>query len=427
MDVLFTNPPNVRWRRGQIFYGCRAGSRWPWSSPNGPTEYACFPFFMAYACATLQEHGVEAHLYDTLVRQEFDYGPYIDRVREMAPQIVVIETSTPTIDIDLSLARRFAYFSEVALSGPHATIFADDLIKFPYVRYVLKGEYELSSLAMWKTRAPGIYDHIAFDDVDKSPYPYRDPEVINGYWEPTMQTPRPQLQVYASRGCPFKCTYCMWPKVMYNRQFRARKPKAVADEIRYCISSFGSKSILFDDDTFNIGTERISALCDELSSIGLPWSMMGRLDTSPEWLFDKMVDSGCTGMRFGVETFSEKIQKNIKKDLDTDKAISMLRYLKQKHPNMPIHITTMHNLPGENSEDRKYNWSVIKELGFDDLNQIHNHQLSTCIPFPGTELYEQLDAMGFGEQLRDFYAYDGSPSIESELSKAIATLGRSMG
>jgi hypothetical protein len=129
MDVLFVNSPNVRWLRGHIRFGCRAGSRWPWTSPDVPTDYACFPFFMAYACATLRERGVDAHLYDTLVRRQFDYGPYIETVQKMSPHIVVIETSTPTIDIDLSLARRFSFFSEIALSGPHATIFADELIR----------------------------------------------------------------------------------------------------------------------------------------------------------------------------------------------------------------------------------------------------------------------------------------------------------
>jgi len=344
--------------------------------------------------------------------KEFDYGPAIDHIIGRNPTIVVIETSTPTIDIDLIMARRCAQVSEVALSGPHASIFAEDLIKLPYISYVLKGECELTSFDMWSSRREGIYECRPIEDIDAAPYPYRDPDVINNYWDPSpVPTPRPQLQVYASRGCPFKCTYCMWPKVMYNREYRTRSPKSVADEIRYCISTFGSKSILFDDDTFNMGTERISALCDELARIGLPWTMMGRLDTSPEWLFDKMVDSGCAGMRFGVETFSGKIQKNIKKGLDPDKAIDMLRYLKRKYPDLPIHITTMHNLPGETPEDREYNCSVIQELGFGDLSHIHNHQLSTCIPFPGTELYEQLVALGFGEQLRDFHAYDGNPSI----------------
>lgn len=426
MDVLFVNAPNVRWLHGQIRFGCRAGSRWPWTSADIPTDYAPFPFFMAHAVSHLRSQGIDAGLYDAVAYKEFDYGPFIDHIICKEPTIVVIETSTPTIDIDLMMARRFAQISKVALSGPHATIFAEDLIKLPYVSYVLKGEYELSSYDMWTSRREGIYECRPVEDIDSAPYPHRDPDVINNYWDPSpVPIPRPQLQVYASRGCPYQCTYCMWPSVMYAHKFRPRNPRCVAEEIKFCIGQFGSKSIFFDDDTFNIGTERVSSLCNELGAIGLPWTMMGRLDTSPEWLFDKMIDSGCVGMRFGVETFCSHIQNNIKKMLDVEKAIRMLEYLKQKHPSLPIHITTMCNLPGETTKDRDYNNEVVQKLGFNDLSHIHNHQLSTCVPFPGTELYKQLAAMGFGEQLLDFHAYDGNPSIENELSKAITTLGRS--
>ncbi|MBL0320629.1 MAG: radical SAM protein [Alphaproteobacteria bacterium] len=425
MDVLFVNAPNVRWTHGHIRFGCRSGSRWPWTSVDNPTDYAPFPFFMAHATSYLKSKGVNAGLYDAVVRREFDYGPAIEYIIGRKPTIVVIETSTPTIDIDLIMARRCALFSEVALSGPHATIFAEELSKLSYISYVLKGEYELSSYDMWSSRRKGVYECCPVEDIDTAPYPYRDPEVINNYWDPSpIPIPRPQLQVYASRGCPYQCTYCMWPSVMYAKTFRPRNPLSVAAEIKFCLERFNSKSIFFDDDTFNIGTERISSLCDELQVIGLPWTMMGRLDTSPKWLFDKMVDSGCAGMRFGVETFCAHIQKRIKKMLDVDKAINMLEYLKVKHPHLPIHITTMCNLPGETSQDRDFSNAIVEKLGFDNSGRIHNHQLSSCVPFPGTDLYKQLDSMGFGKQLLDFYAYDGSQSNESEISKAIVSLGR---
>jgi radical SAM superfamily enzyme YgiQ (UPF0313 family) len=343
-------------------------------------------------------------------------------VRAFGPAIVVLETSTPTIDIDLAMARRLSRFSEIALAGPHASVFADDLARLPYVTYVLRGEYELSAVEMWRSRRPGVYAHRPREDVDDAPYPLRDPAVIGGYWDPSMPTARPQLQVYASRGCPYRCTYCMWPPVMYANTFRPRAPARVADEIRHCVAEYGSRSILFDDDTFNIGTDRISALCDELGRIGLAWTMMGRLDTSPPWLFDKMVDSGCVGMRFWVETFSGKLQANIKKRLDPDRAISMLRHLKERHPRLPIHITTMRDLPGETPEDRAHDVRVIRELGFESLGGLHNHQLSSCVPFPGTELHAQLVDLGFGEQLRDIHAFDGSPGSATELSKAITGL-----
>lgn len=425
MEVLFTNSPFVEVVDGHTRYGITAGSRWPWSISDGASDYIPFPFFMAYAVAVLRKAGANVGMYDSVAVQEFDYESYYQHVKEMNPKIIVIETATPTIHLNLRVAERFSQIlpsCEIALCGPHATVFAEDLIKLPYITYILKGEYELNAVEMWQTRHPGIYEYRPIDDIDSCPYPYRDPKTINSYWEQLGVGVRPQLQIYASRGCPFSCTFCMWTAVMYKGKHRARSPAAVADEIRYCVDSFGSKSILFDDDTWNIGNERISSLCDELKKIGLPWSMMGRTDTSPIWLFDKMVDCGCGGIRFGIETFSEKVLKRINKKLDPKDAIGVLEYLSTTYPHIKLHITTMKGLPIETDADRQYNLEIIRKIGFDSTNPTRTHQCATCIPFPGTPLYNVLKRLGHGEKLKDFSMYDGSPDKSNILSEIITEI-----
>ena len=454
MQVLFTNPPYVRmegacpennfrgkgilWRRwfnripeirriirlfGKARYGVRAGSRWPFTAPDKPMNYAPFPFFMAYAVAYLSENGISADIYDAVVEEQYDYEKYIRKILDKAPEIVFIETSTPTIDIDLWVAGRLSEKSDVCLIGPHATIYSEDMIKLPFVKYVIRGEYEKASLRLIRTKAPGIYGYDPVEDIDSFPYPYRDPRVINRYYDPSMPTPKPQLQIYGSRGCPFKCIFCMWPQVMYQGKYRPRSPKKIGDEIRYCIDHFGSKSILFDDDTFNLGTKRVSQLCEELRSIGLSWTFIGRFDTSPFWLFDKMVDSGCVGMRFGVESFNQKLLNNIKKHLDANQVIETIHYLKQKHPQLEMHLTTMKYLPGETEEYRKYDLKILKEIGFDTIKHPHHHQVASCIPFPGTELYNELQKIGFSDRLNNWTLYDGSPDRNCLLEDDLIRLG----
>jgi len=258
MDVLFANPPWVEKVGGHMRYGCRAGSRWPWSKPHGLSDYAPFPFFMAYAASFLERHNVQVGLYDAVAIREISYDAFYQYVKKACPKIVVLETSTPTIHIDLQVAKKLSEIlpnSEIALSGSHATVFAENLIKLPYITYILKGEYEVNSLEMWRTRRPGIYEYTPIEDIDSSPYPYRDPKVISKYWDPSMVKVRPQLQIYASRGCPFSCTFCMWTAVMYRGKYRVRSPEKVIEEIQYCVSKFRSSSIFFDDDTWNIGDD----------------------------------------------------------------------------------------------------------------------------------------------------------------------------
>jgi anaerobic magnesium-protoporphyrin IX monomethyl ester cyclase len=197
--------------------------------------------------------------------------------------------------------------------------------------------------------------------------------------------------------------------------YSARRPEKVAEEIQLCVDLYGYRSIFFDDDTFNIGTERVSRLCDELRRIGLPWTMMGRLDTSPPDLFDKMVDSGCVGMRFGVETFDSQVLKNINKGLQTDKVVQMLEYITKRHPGLMIHLTMMKDLPGQTDQIHGRDMKILRDLGYSTSDLFRNYQLSACAPFPGTELYDTLIRKGDILETGNFAGYDGN--LETVMSK----------
>jgi len=391
-----------------IRYGVRAGSRWPFTMDR-PMGYAPFPFFMGYAAAYLRTHGHAVNIIDAVVNEHYSYEAFLDEVKLESPEIVVVECSTPTIDIDLWVARRISEFAEVSLAGPHLATQSEFMRKkHPYIKYWLKGEYILNSQEMVTDRQEGIYESEVVKDLYSIPFPFRDFKGGEKYYDPSMPTARPQLQIYASKGCPFKCTFCAWPQSMYKGIVALRKPKNVAQEIREAIDLHGYKSIFFDDDTFNLGTKRIRELCDHLKEIGLPWTMMGRLDASPDWLYDKMVDSGCVGMRFGIETFNLDVLARVKKGLERTDFRKTLAYISKKYPELMIHLTMMRDLPGQTEEMHKLDMSILSGLGFAQKGNIYrNFQLSRCAPFPGTEMYNELVEKFGEEKLKDYKLYDG--------------------
>jgi len=401
-----------------VRYGVRAGSRWPWtmSQPHGGPPY---PFFMGYAAALLKRNGYNVNILDAVGEESFSYEKFLSGLSAEKPDIVVLECSTPTIDIDVWISKKIAHFAKVALAGPHLMTYADELAKAnPHITYFLKGEYILNCLEMVRTLRPGIYEPQVVEDLDSIPPPYRDYPTALKYYEPTMPTARPQLQVYGSKGCPFKCVFCMWPQTMYFGKVSLRKPEMIAAEIKEAVSKYGFKSIMFDDDTFNVGNERVSLLCDELKTIGLPWTMMGRLDCSPDWLFDKMVESGCVGMRFGVETFDPIVLKNIKKGLVSEEIVETLQHITRKHPHLMIHLTMMRDMPGQTEESHQKDIGILKKLGYSPEDPVRNYQLSSCAPFPGTELYRNMMKAGEGERLKDFERYDGGRNtVMSDIKK----------
>jgi radical SAM superfamily enzyme YgiQ (UPF0313 family) len=391
-----------------VRYGVRAGSRWPWTMDK-PCGAVHFPFTMAYATSVLRAEGVDATLIDAVAEEEYSYEAFVRRVREERADVVVVECSTPTFDIDGWVATRIAEFTEVALAGPHLTAATVDEVarRYPRVRYLLKGEYVLSALRMARERRPGVYESEVVQDLDALPFPYRGHRDATAYFDPTMPTPRPQFQIWGSKGCPFKCTFCLWPQTMYGGRVALRTPGQIAAEIRAAVAEQGYRSVFFDDDTFNLGTERVSNLCDELRAIGLPWTMMGRLDCSPDWLYDKMVDSGCVGMRFGIESFDLDVLRNVEKGIERVDFRRTLEAITQRHPRLMIHLTMMKDLPGQTPASHAEDMAILAGLGYSTDDPARSFQLASCAPFPGTKLHAQMIAQFGEEAFRDYRRTDG--------------------
>jgi len=259
---------------------------------------------------------------------------------------------------------------------------------------------------MAKSKRIGIYESVVVMNMDSIPCPDRSYHSAQSYYDPSMPTKRPQLQMSASKGCPFKCVYCSWTQLVYNGKCSYRDPNNIAKEIIECVKEYGYGSIFFDDDTFNIGDDRISKLCDKLYDIGLPWTMMGRLDTSPFWLIDKMIKSGCVGMRFGIESMDDVVLAAINKGIDRKTILKNLVYISNTYPDLMIHVMLMKNLPKQTNESHLQDIELLNSLGFSTTQGHRCYQISSCSPFPGTKLYHDLQSHGV--KVDDFKQYDGN-------------------
>lgn len=409
--ILITNPP---WIKGKGLlkerYGVRAGSRWPFTipfwqlfryQPRSIPYYAPYPLFMGYATTYLQSQGIEAKFYDA-VAYRHDYQTFYKEVDKFKPDIVIQETSTPSFPLDLEIAKKLHQKYEIVLVGPHATAFAEKLIKLSFVDYVLKGEYEFSSLEMIKTKRKGIYQAQRVANLDVLPYPYRDKETIGFYREQCCRKDLafPQLWIYAGRGCAFSCEFCLWVHTMYNKRFTLREPKKVIAEIEDAISKYGIKYILFDDDCWNLGgDERLMKMADELKKLNLPWSILARMDTCTRDTFKYLVDRGCVAIRLGVESLSQRLLDSVGKHLTVEKITETISFLKTL--DVDLYLCFVHYIPGETEKDRREQMENIKKLGL-------RYQNPPLIPFPGTPYYEKLVKEGFDPEKRvNWDEYDG--------------------
>jgi radical SAM superfamily enzyme YgiQ (UPF0313 family)/GT2 family glycosyltransferase len=420
MKVFLGNSP---WSHKGM-YGVRAGSRWP-HFENQHHEYMPFPFFLAYAAAVLEEADQDVLLVDGIA-ERLDDESFYRRVERFAPALVVLEVSTSSIRKDeehwKAIRARLGPEARIALSGIHWLMHEPGWLgEHPEVDYVLVGEYEhtLRELAQ-RLDAGEAVDGIAglidrdaggaprfdgrrpvIEDLDALPWPARHFLPMYDYRDEPGSIPRPSVQMWGSRGCPYRCSFCAWPQIMYGGfKYRTRDVNDVIDETEWLVREWGFKSVYYDDDTFNIGKRRMLRFCRELRErrIGVPWAIMARIDGMDEEVLEAMAGAGLAALKYGVESADQGIVDRCGKRLDISRARDVV---KMTHAmGIKTHLTFMFGLPGETRESAQRTIDLALELGPESV------QFTLATPFPGSALYDQMVREG---RLRtdDFEQYDG--------------------
>jgi anaerobic magnesium-protoporphyrin IX monomethyl ester cyclase len=171
-------------------------------------------------------------------------------------------------------------------------------------------------------------------DLDELPCPARD----TLQYVKELGHPWP-TQVSSSRGCYANCIFCDI-RAFYGRNWRARDPIKVVDEIEWLNKEFGSKTFRFTDDEFIgprarsglNGPERARRIASEIIKRGLNIELM--IDARPEVieveLFKLLKGAGTIDCLIGIESGVDRILKLYNKGADVShnlKAIEILREL----------------------------------------------------------------------------------------------------
>ncbi len=119
--------------------------------------------------------------------------------------------------------------------------------------------------------------------------------------------------VVSSRGCPFVCTFCCC-HILCKRQWRARSPENIADELEL-LQNQGYDHFLFADDSFTVNPRRAVKLAHLMRKrrIEMDWIIEGRVDAASREMFQEMVRAGCRLAFFGMESGTQRILDLYKK------------------------------------------------------------------------------------------------------------------
>ena len=156
--------------------------------------------------------------------------------------------------------------------------------------------------------------------MNNSPFPWNDETHFNMYSDHTPVKPDyPMFWMWTSRGCPYKCNFCVWPSSMTNndpdgnskRKVRQYSADYVREYMKHTQNNFVYKSIFVDDDTFNIGNKHTIEMSKVFGETGLPWNALVRADTCKENAWQIMKDNGCYAVRIGFESGNQHIVDNV--------------------------------------------------------------------------------------------------------------------
>ncbi len=413
---------NLPWQRGRR-WGVRAGSRWPHIKDNAEGDYLPFPFYLAYAASLLEKKGFKVKLIDAIA-EEISETAFLNMLNGIRPDLLLVETSTTSLNHDTALLKKIDKKNmRLILCGPDINIRNSSFLEEnKFIDYVLAGEYEflllnLTNCIYEKKEVNGIAGLIYRDDggrihtnaagnlldnLDELPWPLRKQLPVKKYLDAPCEMPSPTAQMWASRGCPFKCIFCLWPQVLYgSNKYRVRNVARVADEMEYLVKDMGFKSIYFDDDTFNIGKYRMLEFCCEVKKrkLNVPWAIMARADLMDEEILTEMKKAGLYAVKYGIESAVQELLDNSNKDMDLKKATEAVKITKQL--GIKTHLAFIFGLPGENKETIRKTIDYVFELDPDSA------QFSIATYYPGTEYFDYLDKNKL-ILTKDWAEYDGN-------------------
>lgn len=417
MKACFVNLP---WEEGNR-RGIRAGCRFPNLTVKDTNAYVPFPYLLAHAASYVESLGTEVLCIDGVAERATTEGVRA-RILAFTPSLVICETSTTSLAYDLrELERIKAALPSVTIGvyGSHVHVRPEDGLACPAVDVVLLGEPELTSADLARAiergddlcTVAGLMRRgpdgkpVATDprhqlvDLDALPYPMRRGLPMSSYNVPGF--PSPVVFMYGSRGCPYPCTFCLWPQTNLKGAYRARAPEKIVEEMAHVLSAWPqTKSFFFDDDTFNIGRTRLVAFADEMDRrrLRVPWGMNARADHWDRELLQRLVATGLFTLRIGIESGDQGVLDRTKKGIDL---VAARRMLTMSHDlGIKNHVSFIIGLPGETEEtvDNTIRW--INSVPVDSV------QFSVAIPFPGTPFYREVEEDGM-LVTRDWKKYNG--------------------
>ncbi len=230
------------------------------------------------------------------------------------------------------------------------------------------------------------------------------------------------LYVEASRGCPFKCEFCL---SSLDKTAWAFELKPFLQELS-TLYQRGARNFKFVDRTFNLkidaSVQILKFFLDRLgedSSAGL----LVHFEVIPDHLPDRLkvliaqFPPGVLQFEVGIQTFNEEVQERISRRQDNAQTETNLRWLLSAS-NAHLHTDLIFGLPGESLESFAQGFDRLLAIGPQEI------QLGILKRLRGTPLARHTQAHGMVYDPQAPYAVQQTKVVDAQTMQRFSRMAK---
>lgn len=292
----------------------------------------------------------------------------VEKILSFDPKIVgfgvYIWNTTETLQV-VSILKKVAPHITVVLGGPEVTHETENQVLCQTADFVIKGEADFlfrefceGLLLRGECPAQKFYGG-PLPEISKiqSPYSYYSDEDIKNRI----------IYVEASRGCPYKCEYCL---SSLDKLVRSFELESFLADLEILIQR-GTRQFKFVDRTFNLsvhtGTRILQFFLERIErGLFLHFEMVpDRLPPELKELIQKF-PAGALQFEVGIQTWNPEVAKNVSRRNDFTKVRENFKFLSLE-TGVHSHADLIVGLPGETLESFAKGFDELAGCGPDEI------------------------------------------------------------
>ena len=370
-----------------------------------PSNDPSYPLQLGALSAFLKKKKHQSRLLPLKINSVLEKEHFISlrkEIKNFEPDYVgfsLYETAFPWIKkLSTYIKKHFPKIKIIA-GGYHATLVPEEVLSFPAIDIVCRGEGELPLSELFRNPNNTKIKNLWFkkgkkiiknevrplmEDLDKLPFPDREMLDYQSHLNLEKAGER-TVKVMASRGCPYFCTYCSnkyFREIYSNKSkyLRLRSPENVVEEIKLLTSKYKFELVGFHDDNLTLNKVWLKKFATLYKKeVNLPFYAATRVEYCTDEILETLKKAGCTLLLIGVESGDEKYRSSMMKRFMTNQAIIDAFHRAGKHGLLTWSFT-MVGLPKETR------LMLLKTLWLNWRSKPDFVMSSIFYPLKGTEL-----------------------------------------